>query len=145
MPQKEAASNMKRPKETVCNSTDVRNPFLGFYFTRCNGLSGKLEDRCFLTLPEVVQKHHLAVWEFQRIMMSEGFVLVDLPKDGCRMIEQSRLPRKQPAWASRWRVLIVVRGALHAAERSSANPVKSGRTSAMWLLYNRYQQYTRGE
>src|ERR1700685_4567224 len=30
------------------------------------------------------------------------------------------------ARTSRWRVLIVVRGAFHAAARSSANPVKSG-------------------
>src|SRR5438552_1431725 len=34
------------------------------------------------------------------------------------------------ARTSRWRVLIVVHGALHAAERSSANPVTSGRTSS---------------
>src|SRR5450755_1075192 len=31
---------------------------------------------------------------------------------------------------SRWRVRMVVRGALHAAERSSASPVRSGRASS---------------
>ena len=60
MPQKEAASSMKRPKETLCNSTDVRNPFLGFYFRRCNRLRRKLEHRCFLTFKQVGQQHHLA-------------------------------------------------------------------------------------
>ena len=34
------------------------------------------------------------------------------------------------ARTSRWRVRIVVRGAFHAAERSSASPVKSGRSIA---------------
>ena len=55
MPQKEAASSMKRPKETVCKSTDVWNPFLGFDFRRCNRLRRKLKHRRFLALPEVVQ------------------------------------------------------------------------------------------
>ena len=94
MPQKEAASSMKRPKETVCKSTDVSNPFLGFYFRRCNRLRRKLEHRCFLTLQQVSQQHHLPVWKFQRIMMRVWVVLVDLPKDGRRVIDHFRLPRQ---------------------------------------------------
>ena len=39
---------LKRPY-TVCNLTDVRNPFLGFYFRRANRLCRKLKHRCFLT------------------------------------------------------------------------------------------------
>ena len=103
MPQKEAASSMKRPKETVCKSTDVRNPFLGFDFRRCNRLRRKLKHRCFLTLQQVSQQHHLPVRKFQRIMMSSRVVLVDLPKDGCRVIEHLALPPKQPAWATPYR------------------------------------------
>ena len=53
MPQKEAASSMKRPKETLCNSTDVSNPFLGFYFSRGDGFRRKLEHRRFLTFEQV--------------------------------------------------------------------------------------------
>jgi len=56
MPQKEAASSMKRPKETLCNSTDVSNPFLGFYFSRGDGLRWKLEHRCFLTSHKSVSR-----------------------------------------------------------------------------------------
>ena len=55
MPQKEAASSMKRPKETVYKSTDVRNPFLGFHFRRCGRLRRKLEHRCFLTFKHIIQ------------------------------------------------------------------------------------------
>ena len=95
MPQKEAASSMKRPKETLCNSTDVSNPFLGFYFSRGDGLRRKLEHRCFLTFKQVGQQHDLALRKFQRIVMRSRVVLVDLPKDGCRVIEDTRFPTEQ--------------------------------------------------
>jgi hypothetical protein len=103
MPQKEAASSMKRPKETLCNSTDVSNPFLGFYFSRGDGLRWKLEHRCFLTLPQISQQDHLPIGKFQRIMMRSRVVLVDLPKDGRRVFDHSRLPRKQTASAAPYR------------------------------------------
>jgi hypothetical protein len=95
MPQKEAASSMKRPKETLCNSTDVRNPFFGFYFSRGDGLRRKLEHRCFLSFKQVGQQHHLALGKFQRIVMRSRDVLVDLPKDGRRVIEGTRFPTEQ--------------------------------------------------
>jgi len=53
MPQKEATSSMKRPKETACKSTDVSNPFLGFNFRRCNRLRRKLKHRRFLSFEQV--------------------------------------------------------------------------------------------
>src|ERR1700730_10537644 len=84
-------------------STDVRNPFWGFYFGRCDRLRRKLEHRGFLTFIKLGEQHHLSVGEFQRIMMSVGLVLVDLPKDGRRVIDHSRLPRKQPTWAAPYR------------------------------------------
>jgi len=84
-------------------STDVRNPFWGFYFGRCDRLRRKLEHRGFLTFIKLGEQHHLSVGEFQRIMMSVGLVLVDLPKDGRRVIDHSRLPRKQPTWAAAYR------------------------------------------
>ena len=103
MPQKEAASSMKRPKETLCNSTDVSNPFLGFYFSRGDGLRWKLEHRCFLTLPQISQQDHLPIGKFQRIMMRSRVVLVDLSKDSRRVSGHSRLPRKQTASAAPYR------------------------------------------
>jgi hypothetical protein len=86
---------MKRPKETLCNSTDVRNPFLGFYFNRGNGLRRKLEHRCFLTFKQVGQQHDLALRKFQRIVMCSRVVLVDLPKDRGGVIEGTRFPTEQ--------------------------------------------------
>ena len=53
MPQREAASSVKRPKETVCKSTDVSNPLLGFDFSRYNRPRWKLEHCCFLTFKQV--------------------------------------------------------------------------------------------
>jgi hypothetical protein len=103
MPQKEAASSMKRPKETLCNSTDVSNPFLGFYFSRGDGLRWKLEHRCFLTLPQISQQDHLPVWKLQRIMMGVWVVLVDLSKDSRRVIDHFHLPPKPPASAAPYR------------------------------------------
>jgi hypothetical protein len=94
---KEAASSMKRPKETLCNSTDISNPFLGLYFSRGDGLRRKLEYRCFLTFKHVSQQHRLPVWKFQRIVMGSRVVLVDLPKDGHRVLEHLRHPAEQPA------------------------------------------------
>jgi hypothetical protein len=103
MPQKEAASSMKRPKETLCNSTDVSHSFLGLYIRRCNRLRRKLENRCYLALQQVSQQHHSPVGKFQRIMMRSRVVLVDLPKDGRRVIEDLRSPGKQAAWAALYR------------------------------------------
>src|SRR4029077_9261410 len=97
MPQKEAASSMKRPKETLCNSTDVSNPLLGFYFSRGDGLRWKLEHRCFLTHQQVSQQYLLPVGKFQRIMMCSRVLLVDLPKDRGRVIEGTRFPTEQAA------------------------------------------------
>jgi hypothetical protein len=37
--------NMTRPKETLCKSTDVRNPLLSFYLSRRARLRRKLEHR----------------------------------------------------------------------------------------------------
>ena len=84
-------------------STDVRNPFLGFYFGRCNRLRRKLEHRCFLTLQQVSQEYHLPIGKFQRIMMGSRVVLIDLPKDGRRVIEDLRFPTEPPASAAPYR------------------------------------------
>src|ERR1700730_15424298 len=97
MPQKEAASSMKRPKENLCNSTEVWNPFLSFYFSRRNRLRRKLKHRCFLTLPQISQQGHLPIGKFQRIMMRSRVVTVNLPKDGCRVFDHRRPPAEQPA------------------------------------------------
>ena len=68
----------------------MSNPFLGFYFSRGDGLRRKLEHRCFLTLPQISQQDHLLIGKLQRIMMGVWVVLVDLPKDGCRVIDYTR-------------------------------------------------------
>jgi hypothetical protein len=97
MPQKEAASSMKRPKATVYKSTDVRNALLGFYLSRRARLRRKLKHRRPLTFKQVIQQHHLPVRKFQRVMMRMWVVLVHLPKDGRRVIDHFRLPRKEHA------------------------------------------------
>jgi hypothetical protein len=97
MPQKEAASSMKRPKETLCKSTDVRNPLLSFYLSRRARLRRKLEHRCFLTCKHVGQQRDLPIGKFQRIMMRSRVSLVDLPKDRGRVIERTRFPTEQAA------------------------------------------------
>ena len=83
---------MKRPKETLCNSTDVQSPFLDFDFGRNDGLRGKLEHRYFLPFKQVGQQHHLAIRKFQRIMMHSRVVLIDLPKDRRRVLDDARCP-----------------------------------------------------
>ena len=98
---------MKRPKETLCKSTDVRNPLLSFYLSRRARSRRKLErrkleHRCFLTLPQISQQDHLPIGKFQRIMMRSRVVLVDLPEDSRRVINYSWLPRKQPSWPARY-------------------------------------------
>jgi hypothetical protein len=70
-----------------------RNPFFGFYIRRGNGLRRTLKHRCFLTFKHVSQQHHLPIGKFQRIMMHPRVILVDLPEDGPRVIDHSRLPR----------------------------------------------------
>ena len=104
MPQKEAASSMKRPKETACKSTDVSNPFLGFYFSRGDGLRWKLEHRCLLPFKHVRQEHDLPIWKLQRIMMGSRVVLIDLPEDRRRMGDHIRLPAKHHTWAAHYRL-----------------------------------------
>ena len=74
----------------------MRNPFLGFDFRRCNRLRQKLKHRCFLTPQQVSQQHHSPVGKFQGIMMRSRVVLVDLPKDGRRVIDHSHLPPEPP-------------------------------------------------
>ena len=86
---------MKRPKKTLCNSTDVRNPFLGLRLGRGRRLHRKLEHRCFLTFKQVGQQYHLALRKFQRIVMRSRVVLVDLPKDRGGVIEGTRFPTEQ--------------------------------------------------
>ena len=44
---------------------------------------------------QVGQQHHLALGKFQRIVMRSRDVLVDLPKDGRRVIEGTRFPTEQ--------------------------------------------------
>ncbi len=86
MPQKEAASSMKRPKETVCKSTDVRT-VLGLYFSRVQ-VAPEAEAPLLLTFNKSsaapsarreIPTHHDAL----------RVVLVDLPKDGRRVMTLS--------------------------------------------------------
>lgn len=81
----------------VCESADVRDPFLSLRLGCGSGLCRKLEHCCFLTFEHVSEEHHLPVWKFQRIMMCSRVVLVDLPEDGSRVIDCIRFPAEQPA------------------------------------------------
>jgi hypothetical protein len=82
----------------ACDSTYVGDPFLGLRLGCGSRLGRKLEHCCFLIFNHVCQEHDLPIWKFQRIMMGSRNVLIDLPKDGRRVIEHVRLPAKQPAW-----------------------------------------------
>src|SRR5262249_9490683 len=54
----------------------------------------KLKHCRLLTFNQASQQHHLAIWKFQSVMMCVGFVLVDLPKDCCRVIDGFCEPAK---------------------------------------------------
>ena len=69
----------------ACDSTYVRDPFLGLRLGCGSGLRRKLEHCCFLTFNHVRQEHDLPVWKLQRIMMGSRVVLIDLPEDRRRM------------------------------------------------------------
>ena len=79
-----------------CNSTDLMHPFLGLHFGCRNQFCRKLENRRPLTFEQVIQQHHLPVRKFQRIMMRQRLLLVDLPEDGSRVRERFHFP-PQPA------------------------------------------------
>ena len=82
----------------------MRNPFLGFGFSRCDRLRRKLKHHCFLTLQHVGQQHHLSIGKFQRIVMRSRVVLVHLPKDGRGVLEHLGLPPEQlPACTAPYR------------------------------------------
>jgi hypothetical protein len=67
-------------------SADVRRPFRGLRLGCGGWLSGKLEYCCFLILKHIRQKGHLPVWEFQGIVMCPRLMLIDLPEDGCGVL-----------------------------------------------------------
>jgi hypothetical protein len=46
-----------------------------------------------LTFAQESQKHDLAVGKFQRIVMSDDPVFVDLPKDRCLVLDYIIVPR----------------------------------------------------
>jgi hypothetical protein len=48
-----------------------------------------------LTLTQACQEHDLAVGKFQRIVMSDDPVFVDLPKDRCLMLDYFIAPSYQ--------------------------------------------------
>ena len=82
----------------------MRDPFLGLRLGCGSRLRRKLEHCRFLTFEQVSQQYCLPVWKFQRIMMCLRVVLVDLPEDGCRVIDNSYLPGKQPAKVAPYRL-----------------------------------------
>ena len=57
------------------------DPPLGFNLDCSRWLHRQLKNCSFLTFSHRVQERDLAVWKFQRIMMSRDLFLVDLPKD----------------------------------------------------------------
>jgi hypothetical protein len=48
-----------------------------------------------LTLTQACQEHELAVGKFQRVVMSDDLIFVDLPKDGCLMVDYFITPSYQ--------------------------------------------------
>jgi hypothetical protein len=106
MPSRKIGRPIKDGPKYSCSSrsADVRDPFLSLRLSYGSGLCRKLEYCGFLTFKYVSQQHGLPVWKLQRIMMCSRVVLVDLPEDGRRMIDDSYLPGKQPAKAAPYRL-----------------------------------------
>src|ERR1700681_182797 len=81
-----------------CESADVRDPLLSLRLGCGSRLCWKLEHRCFLPFKHVCQEHDLPIWKFQRIMMGSRVVLIDLPEDRRRVIDDGiHCTAKQPA------------------------------------------------
>ena len=80
MPQKEAASSMKRPSETVRSQPTCRTRSWAFISAAVTGCAGSWSTVALLTLPQISQQDHLPIGKFQRIMMRSRVVLVDLPE-----------------------------------------------------------------
>jgi hypothetical protein len=70
----------------------VRDPFLGLRFGCGSRLCRKLEHCRFLTFEQVSQAHDLPIWKFQRIVMRQLLMLVDLPEDSRRVIDYICFP-----------------------------------------------------
>src|SRR5215469_17768418 len=62
-------------------STHKCDPPLGFNLDCSRWLHRQLKNCSFLTFSHTGQERDLTVWKFQRIMMSRGLFIVDLPKD----------------------------------------------------------------
>jgi hypothetical protein len=71
---------------------------LGFNLDSSPWLRRQLQYRRLLTLAERCQKHDLAIWKFQRIVMCCQSVFVDLPKDRGLMLDRIVVPRPQSSW-----------------------------------------------
>jgi hypothetical protein len=67
---------------------------LGFNLNRSPWLRWQLENCSFLISFQTCQEHDLAVWKFQRIVMSGDLVFVDLPKDRCLLLDCMLLARR---------------------------------------------------
>ena len=79
-------------------STYKCDPPLGLNLDFSRWLHRQLKNCSFLTFLYTVQERDLAVWKFQRIMMSRDPFLVDLPKDRRLMSDHLISPTKDPNW-----------------------------------------------
>jgi hypothetical protein len=66
---------------------------LGLSFNGSLWFSWQLQNRRLLTLTQACQEHELAVGKFQRVVMSDDSVFVDLPKDRCLVLDYLVVPR----------------------------------------------------
>src|SRR4029453_14882127 len=73
-------------------SADVDDALLGNYLNGVRWLSRHLKHRRLLTLTQSVQENYAPFCKFQRIVVLEWFILVDLSKDCRRVIYFLHLP-----------------------------------------------------
>jgi hypothetical protein len=90
-------ANGKRPPSsgaaTVVNSAYVVCPPLGFGLNESLWFRWQLKNRSVLTLTQRCQQHDLPIRKFQRIVVRDDLVFVDLPKDRCLALDHIVVPR----------------------------------------------------
>jgi hypothetical protein len=87
----------KRPPSSgaaiVENSAYVVCPPLGFGLNESLWFRWQLKNRSLLTLTQRCQQHDLPIRKFQRIVVRDDLVFVDLPKDRCLVLDYTVVPR----------------------------------------------------
>ena len=100
---------------------------MGFNLDCSRWLHRQLKNCSFLTFSHTVQERDLAVWKFQRIMMSRDLFLVDLPKDRRLSVYHTRWESPRPRGAGR---VVSSRG-----EQGAVRPARAAGAAGSPILF----------